>query len=178
MGTQATREQFIADTTELYEDIDTGNLPAISIVKPSGFNDGHPASSKLDLFEGFTKKIVDSVKANPALWADTAIFVTWDEGGGYYDSGYIQPVDFFGDGTRIPLIVVSKYSTGGHVSHEYGDHVSLMKFIEKNWGLPTITTRSRDNLPNPIQKEGNPYVPTNSPAIGDLTDDFRFTASE
>jgi phospholipase C len=53
-----------------------------------------------------------------------------------------------------------------------------MKFIEKNWGLPTITTRSRDNLPNPIQKEGNPYVPTNSPAIGDLTDDFRFTASE
>jgi phospholipase C len=178
MGTQATREQFIADTTELYEDIDTGNLPAISIVKPSGFNDGHPASSKLDLFEGFTKKIVDSVKANPALWADTAIFITWDEGGGYYDSGYIQPVDFFGDGTRIPLIVVSKFSTGGHISHEYGDHVSIMKFIEKNWGLPTITTRSRDNLPNPIQKEGNPYVPTNSPAIGDLTDDFHFTASE
>jgi phospholipase C len=174
MGTQATREQFIADTTELYEDIDTGNLPAISIVKPSGFNDGHPASSKLDLFEGFTKKIVDSVKANPALWADTAIFVTWDEGGGYYDSGYIQPVDFFGDGTRMPLIVVSKYSTGGHVSHEYGDHVSLMKFIEKNWGLPTITTRSRDNLPNPVQKANNPYVPTNSLAIGDPTDDFTF----
>jgi phospholipase C len=174
MGTQATREEFIADTTELYEDIDTGNLPPVSIVKPSGFNDGHPASSKLDLFEGFTKKIVDGVKANPALWADTAIFITWDEGGGYYDSGYIQPTDFFGDGTRIPLIVVSKYSTGGKVSHEYGDHVSLIKFIEKNWNLPKISTRSRDNLPNPIQKANNPYVPTNSPAIGDLTDDFSF----
>ena len=152
MGTQATREKYIADTTELYEDIDTGNLPPVSIVKPSGFNDGHPASSKLDLFEGFVKKIVNGVKANPTLWADTAIFITLDEGGGYYDSGYIQPVDFFGDGTRIPLIVVSKYSKGGHVSHEYGDHVSLMKFIEKNWGLPTISARSRDNLPNPIQK--------------------------
>jgi phospholipase C len=177
MGTQATRETYIADTTQLYEDIDTGNLPPISIVKPSGFNDGHPASSKLDLFEGFVKKIVNQVKANPALWEDTAIFITEDEGGGYYDSGYIQPVDFFGDGTRIPLIVVSKYSKGGHVSHEYGDHVSLIKFIEKNWGLEPITTRSRDNLPNPIQKAANPYVPTNSPAIGDLTSDFTFPSN-
>jgi phospholipase C len=174
MGSQATREKYIADTTQLYADIDTGNLPPVSVVKPSGINDGHPASSKLDLFEGFVKKVINQVKANPALWADTAIFVTFDEGGGYYDSGYVQPVDFFGDGTRIPLIVVSKYSKGGHVSHEYGDHVSLVKFIEKNWSLPTISTRSRDNLPNPTQKKGNPYVPTNSPAIGDLTDDFQF----
>jgi phospholipase C len=176
-ATQAAREKYQADTTQLYEDIDTGNLPAVSIVKPSGFNDGHPASSKLDLYEGFVKKIVNGVKANPALWADTAIFVTFDEGGGYYDSGYIQPVDFFGDGTRIPLIVVSKYSKGGHVSHEYGDHVSLIKFIEKNWGLPTVSNRSRDRLPNPIQKANNPYVPTNSPAIGDLTDDFAFPSN-
>jgi phospholipase C len=177
MGTLATREKYMADTTQLYEDIDTNNLPPVSVVKPSGFNDGHPASSKLDLFEGFVKKIVNQVKANPSLWNDTAILVTFDEGGGYYDSGYIQPVDFFGDGTRIPLIVVSKYSKGGHVSHEYGDHVSLIKFIEKNWGLSPITARSRDNLPNPIQKPGNPYVPTNSPAIGDLSDSFQFPAN-
>ena len=48
-----------------------------------------------------------------ALWSDTAIFITFDEGGGYYDSGYVQPLDFFGDGTRIPLIVVSPYTTRG-----------------------------------------------------------------
>ena len=160
MATQAARETYMADTTELYEGIDTGNLPAVSVVKPSGFNDGHPASSKLDLFEGFVKKVVDQVKSNPDLWDNTAIFITEDEGGGYYDSGYIQPVDFFGDGTRIPLIVVSKYSKGGHVSHEYGDHVSLIKFIEKNWNLSTVSNRSRDNLPNPVQKANNPYVPT------------------
>jgi phospholipase C len=174
MANPAVRESHIADTTQLYEDIDTNNLPAVSVVKPGGLNDGHPGSSKLDLFEGFVKKVVDQVKANPAVWADTAIFVTWDEGGGYYDSGYIQPVDFFGDGTRIPLIIVSKYAKGGHVNHEYGDHVSLLKFIEKNWGLPTISGRSRDNLPNPKQKESNPYVPTNSPAIGDMTTAFTF----
>jgi phospholipase C len=174
MANPAIREAHINDTTELYEDIDTNNLPAISIVKPGGFNDGHPASSKLDLFEGFVKKIVNQVKAHPKIWDDTVIFVTFDEGGGYYDSGYIQPVDFFGDGTRIPLLIISPYSQGGHISHEYGDHVSIIKFIEKNWGLSPITARSRDNLPNPKQKESNPYVPTNSPAIGDLNDAFTF----
>ena len=51
-----------------------------------------------------------SVQANSAFWNDTAIFVTFDEGGGYYDSGYIQPLDFFGDGTRIPLLIVSPFS--------------------------------------------------------------------
>ena len=49
----------------------------------------------------------------PTLWKDTAIFITFDEGGGYYDSGYVQPLDFFGDGTRIPLIVVSPYTVPG-----------------------------------------------------------------
>jgi phospholipase C len=135
--------------------------------------DGHPASSKLILFEGFVKKIVEGVQANPALAGNTAIFITFDEGGGYWDSGYVQPLDFFGDGTRIPLIVVSPFSKGGHISHTYSDHVSTLKFIERNWRLTPITARSRDNLPNPIVA-GNPYVPVNSPAIGDLFDLFDF----
>ena len=178
MKNPTVRNAHIQDTENLYADIKDGNLPAVSIVKPSGLVDGHPASSKLDLFEGFTKKIVDAVKANPTLWADTAIFITFDEGGGYYDSGFVQPVDYFGDGTRIPLIVVSKYSTGGHISHEYSDHVSILKFIERNWGLKTITRRSRDNFPNPITTPDNPYVPVNGPALGDLFSLFSFTDSE
>ena len=83
---------------------------------------------------------------------DTAIFITFDEGGGYYDSGYVQPLDFFGDGTRIPLIVVSPYTKPGHISHEYADHVSILKFIERNWGLEPVSKRSRDNFPNPIDE--------------------------
>ena len=167
------RQAALKDTTDLYTDITNGSLPAVSFVKPSGYTDGHPASSKIDLLEGFVKKIVDGVKANPTLWANTAIFITMDEGGGYYDSGYVQPLDFFGDGTRIPMIVVSKYSTGGHVSHTYSDHVSVLKFIEANWTVPPITGRSRDNLPDPVTG-ANPYVPTNQPAIGDLMDLFNF----
>jgi phospholipase C len=162
----------IQDTTSLYTDIDTGNLPAVSIVKPSGFVDGHPASSKLDLFEGFVNRIVNQVQAS-SLWSSTAIFITFDEGGGYYDSGYIQPVDFFGDGTRIPLLIVSQYSTGGVINHSYADHVSIVKFIERNWGLGTITSTTRDTFPNPTVGS-NPYVPTNSPALDDLFDAFNF----
>jgi phospholipase C len=163
----------IQDTANLYTDIKNDTLPAVSIVKPSGYVDGHPASSKLDLFEGFTEKIVDMVKDSPE-WKDTAIFITEDEGGGYYDSGYVQPLDFFGDGTRIPLIVVSPYTNPGHISHEYADHVSILKFIERNWAIPTVTRRSRDNFPNPITKPSNPYVPINGPAISDLFDLFDF----
>ena len=163
------------DINDLYTDIQNDTLPAVSIVKPDGLLDGHPASSKLDLFEGFAQKIVEMVQANPNVWNDTAIMITFDEGGGYYDSGYVQPIDFFGDGTRIPLIVVSKYSTGGRVVHTYYDHVSFDKFVEANWSLhETISTRSRDNLPNPIATRANPYVPLNQPAIGDLMDMFDF----
>jgi len=174
MADAAVRTAHIQDTANLYSDIKDGKLPAVSIVKPSGLVDGHPASSKLDLFEGFTKKIIDAVKANPALWKDTAIFITLDEGGGYYDSGYVQLLDYFGDGTRIPFIVVSPYTTAGHISHDYADHVSILKFIEANWKLGTVTSRSRDNFPNPIATAENPYVPTNSPALDDLMSLFNF----
>jgi len=177
MANAKVRTAHIQDTTNLYDDIASGSLPAVSIVKPSGLVDGHPSSSKLDLFEGFTKKIVDAVKKNPTLWKDTAIFITFDEGGGYYDSGYVQPLDYFGDGTRIPLIVVSPYSKGGHISHEYADHVSILKFIEANWGLNPLTARSRDNFPNPVSAPGNPYVPVNSPAIDDLFGLFDFDSN-
>ena len=178
MTNDAVRTAALQDTTNLYADLmsctaTSCTLPAVSFVKPDGNLDGHPASSKPNLLEGFVNKIVDLTKANPTLWADTAIFITMDEGGGYYDSGYVQPLDYFGDGTRIPMIVVSNYSTGGHISHTYTDHVSVLKFIEANWNVPRITSRSRDNLPNPITG-ADPYKPTNGPAIGDLMDLFNF----
>ena len=60
--------------------------------------------------------------------------------------------------------------------HSYADHASILKFIERNWGLQPLTSRSRDNLPNPVSAVGNPYVPLNMPAIGDLFDMFDFDA--
>ncbi|HLK53601.1 MAG TPA: alkaline phosphatase family protein, partial [Candidatus Angelobacter sp.] len=174
MGDSAQRAAHIKDTTDFFAAVASGDLPAVSFVKPDGLLDGHPASSKLDLLEGMIRKIVDSLNANPALMAETAFIITMDEGGGYYDSGYIQPLDFFGDGPRIPLIIVSPFTKGGHINHTYTDHVSILKFIERNWHLNPLTRRSRDNFPNPRVREDNPYVPVNSPAIGDLFDMFQF----
>ncbi len=175
MSNPAQVAAHIQDTLNLYADIAAGTLPAVAFVKPSGYVDGHPASSKLDLFEGFVRKIVDQVESSPYA-QDTAIFITEDEGGGYYDSGYVQPLDFFGDGTRIPLIVVASpqyLRAGGYISHQYADHVSILKFIERNWSLPPVTNRSRDNFPNPQQLPGS-YAPLNSPALDDLFDFFNF----
>jgi phospholipase C len=83
-------------------------------------------------------------------------------------------LDYFGNGTRIPLIVVSPYTKPRHISHNYSDHDSILKFIERNRDLPPVTDRSRDNLPDPIAEPGNPYAPINGPAISGLFDLFDF----
>jgi phospholipase C len=174
MGDANQRAAHIKDTSDLIADIQQNTLPAVSIAKPDSNLDGHPQSSKPDLFEAYTKNILDAPEANPKLKAETAVFITWDEAGGYYDSGFVQPVDYFGDGPRVPLLILSPYSTGGKVNHSYGDHASLLKFIERNWNLQPLTNRSRDNLPNPKVNENNVYVPTNMPALDDLWDAFHF----
>jgi phospholipase C len=174
MGNATQRQAHIKDAVDFFAAVQNGTLPAVAFVKPDGLLDGHPATSKLDLFEGMVDKILDTLQHNPQLAADTAVIITVDEGGGYYDSGYIQPLDFFGDGPRIPLIVVSPFSHGGKIVHSYTDHASVLKFIERNWHLQPLTARSRDNLPDPETRDDNAYVPVNAPAIGDLFDMFDF----
>jgi phospholipase C len=159
--------------------VKNGALPAVSFVRPFETLAGHPADSTADNYELFLQDLIKQVRSNSSLWNSTAIFITTDEGGGYYDSGYIQPVDFFGDGTRIPFIVVSPYAKSGYVDHTYYDHVSMLKFIERNWRLPKISSRSRDNLPNPIMGDDDQrYRPVNRPAIGDLMNLFTFAKGE
>ena len=174
MGDANQRAAHIKDTVDLLADIQADTLPSVSFGKPDGLLDGHPQSSKIDLFEAYVQQVLDALEAHPRLKAETVVFITWDEAGGYWDSGFIQPIDFFGDGPRIPLLTLSEYSTGGTVNHTYADHVSLLKFIERNWKLKPLTDRSRDNLPNPKMRDDQPYVPRNMPALSDLFDLFDF----
>jgi phospholipase C len=175
MANTAVRTAHIKDTADLITAIQNNTLPSVSFGKPDGLLDGHPQSSKVDLFEAYALNVLSALDANPALKAETAVIVTWDEAGGYWDSGFIQSIDYFGDGPRIPILILSPYSTGGKVYHNYGDHVSILKFIERNWNLKPVTGRSRDNLPNPTFRKDNAYVPTNSPALADLFDAFDFS---
>jgi len=150
-----------------YRDVEAGTLPAVSYVVPKNLDSGHPGYSVPARYELFVRNLVERVKANQELWNSTAIIITTDEGGGYFDSGRIQNVDFFGDGPRIPLLVVSPFACRGHVDHVYNDHASILKFIEYNWRLDPLSSRSRDRLPNP-HMDDHSYLPSNSPAVGDL----------
>jgi phospholipase C len=168
------RAAHLKDVLDLFADLKNGTLPAVSFVKEDGALEGHPGSGKLDLFEAFVQYVIDLAKSNPQQFAQTAIVISVDESGGLYDSGFIQPLDFFGDGPRIPLVMVSPFSTGGVVVHSYSDQASVLKFIERNWRLEPLTARSRDRLPNPVADDDNLYVLRNMPAISDLFDMFDF----
>jgi phospholipase C len=173
MTNPAERANTQHDQTDFDASVADGSLPAVSFLKP-GDDDGHPGYSTMAAFEQFVAHTVDEVQNQPKLWKDTAILVTMDEGGGYYDSGYVQPVTFFGDGPRIPMIVVSPFTRPGRIDHTYADHVSILKFIEDNWRLHPVSSISEDNLPNPT----GGYVPTNRPAIGDLMGLFDFSHAQ
>ena len=100
-----------------------------------------------------------------------------DEGGGYYDSGYIQPTSFFGDGTRVPMIAVSPFVRPGRRSHLHRPCLGA-EVHRGELGPPAASSSvSLDNLPNPIAGGSDPYVPTNGPAIGNLMSLFDFHRS-
>jgi phospholipase C len=172
--TQPALRSRIQGLGAFYRDLEHGTLPAVSFIVPKNRDSGHPGYSVIANYESVVRDIVQRVQSRPRLWAHAALIATTDEGGGNFDSGYIQMIDFFGDGPRIPLLVISPYARHGHVDHVYNDHVSILKFIERNWHLEPLSARSRDNLPDPISDVSDPYRPRNSPAVGDLTTLFDF----
>jgi acid phosphatase len=173
MGTPSLKSN-LTDLTTFMNDIKNSTLPAVSFVVPKNLDSGHPGYSAPATYEAFLKTVLTSVQANQTLWAHTAILITTDEGGGHFDTGPIQNLDFFGDGPRIPMLVVSPFARAGMVDHTYYDHGSVLKFIERNWRLQALSARSRDRLPNPVSTSANPYVPANTTSIGDLMSMFNF----
>jgi phospholipase C len=168
----------LAGLTTLYNDIANGTLPAVSFVVPKNLDSGHPGYSVQAKYENFTKELIAKVQANPELWKNTAIIITTDEGGGYFDTGPIQMQDFFGDGPRIPLMVISPYARTNHIDHIYHDHASLLKFIQRNWKLDPLSERSRDNHPIPVTTSADLYKPINTtPSVGDLMTMFAFESA-
>jgi phospholipase C len=93
-------KQNLKDVNDLYADIAAGTVPSVAFVRPLEQLAGHPANAVLALYENFTTNLVNLVHDQPDLWNKIAILITYDEGGGYYDSGYIQPLDFFAHSRR------------------------------------------------------------------------------
>jgi phospholipase C len=131
------RDQFINDTN-------AGLLPQVSYIIPANWDSDHPPDN-LNSGEQFIGGIVGAVE-NSSYWKSTAIFVTWDEYGGYYDHVAPPQIDQNGLAFRVPLLVFSAYTPEGFISHTFTHFESVLHLIEWRYGFQNIT--NRDGLAN------------------------------
>ena len=128
----------LQDETNFFADLASGNMPAVSFIKPLGPDNEHPGYTSLLRGQQHVADIVHAVQNSPD-WAHTAIIVTYDENGGRWD--HVSAPDangIWGDGTRVPTIVISPYSKQGTVDHTEHDTLSILKTIEQRFNLPAL----------------------------------------
>ncbi len=133
---------------QFVKDVQSANMANVSWVTPPG-HDGsdHPPSPTIPAQNWLSDQI--NAVMNSSYWSSTAIFVTWDEWGGFYDHVAPPQVDNLGLGPRVPLIVISPFAKQGYVSHQLGEFASFDKFIETNWGLSNLGQRDANaNISN------------------------------
>jgi phospholipase C len=123
-----------------YSSLDSGTLPSVSWVMPVGGGasgiDQHPEANVTD-GEQWLLGVVNGVMRS-GYWNSTAILITYDEGGGYYDHVPPPVVDGVQLGFRVPLFVISPYAKENYVSNTVMNHGSTLAFIDYNWGLPAL----------------------------------------
>jgi phospholipase C len=138
--------RYMRPVDQVVRDIKANTLPPVTWITPRFELSEHPEFSFCH-GENWTTRVIDAIMRSP-MWKDTAIFVTWDDYGGFYDHVPPPDVDRMGFGFRVPLIVISPYTVDGKVSHEEGEFSSVVRFMEKNWSLrPYLTSRDRDATP-------------------------------
>ncbi len=160
----------ITDVTNYYKDAKNGTLPAVSWITPSGPNSEHPPSLLSD-GQAWTTSLINAAMQGPD-WDSTAIFLSWDDWGGFYDHVVPPTVDQNGYGLRVPGIVISPYAKKGYIDHQTLSHDAYVKFIEDDFLGGQRIDPATDGRPDP-----RPDVRENAPQLGDLTLDFDFTQS-
>ncbi|MFI5042249.1 MAG: acid phosphatase [Acidimicrobiales bacterium] len=139
----AARAQHLKDETDFMTAAQSGSLPAVSFVKPIGANNEHPGYADLMTGELHTLALVNAVMSGPD-WKNTAIVITYDEMGGFWDHAAPPVVDQWGPGTRIPAIIVSPWAKKGFVDHTRYDTTSILATIEHRWDLDPLGPRDRN----------------------------------
>ncbi len=125
---------------QFVSDVQSGNLANVSwITPPTGLTSDHPPNA-LQGGQNFVTKQINAIMQSP-YWNSTAIFVTWDDWGGFYDHVKPPVVDHMGLGPRVPLLVISPYAKAGYISHQQGEFSSFVKFVEENFNLPSLGQR-------------------------------------
>lgn len=148
--------KVIPQQTQVLMDIANGTLPAVSWVMPSGQASDHAGATD-GSGPSWVSSIVNAV-GDSQYWWNTAIFVTWDDWGGWYDHVAPPIYNSYEYGFRVPLLVISPYAKRGYVSHVTHDFGSILRFVEDNWNLPTLgyADSRADNLGDCFDLGQNP----------------------
>lgn len=133
--------QFVVPTQQFMTDASSGKLPAVSwVVTPGQYSEHAPAS--VCVGENWTVQMLNALMQGPA-WSSTAVFLTWDDFGGFYDHVPPQQIDSYGLGFRVPLIVISPFAKKGYIDHTQYEFSSMLRFAEDELGLAPLTNRDR-----------------------------------
>jgi phospholipase C len=148
----------------------SGTLPAVSWVVPSGPDSEHPPAS-VHRGQAYVTAIINAAMKSPD-WNSTAIFLSWDDWGGFYDHVVPPGVDGNGYGLRVPAITISPYARQGYIDHQILSSDAYLKFIEDDFLGGARLNPATDGRPDP-----RPDVRENAPVLGNLIDEFNFAGA-
>lgn len=137
-GTQA-RTDHLKDREKLFADLKT-DFPQVAFYKPASQNDQHPGYSTIQNADQDVKQVVEAIQ-NSNIWPNTAIIITYDEFGGFWDHVPPPEIDRWGPGTRIPAIIVSPFAKKSYIDHSFYDTTSILKLIETRFDLAPLSNR-------------------------------------
>jgi phospholipase C len=146
------RAAHLKDEMDFVAAVNAGTLPAVSFVKPDGADNEHPQYADVLTGEEHVRGLIDSIR-NGTQWASTAIVVTYDENGGFWDHVAPPSGDKWGPATRVPTMVIAPFAKTGFVDHTIYDTTSITATIEHRWGLAPLGTRDANapDLGNALQ---------------------------
>jgi len=160
----------IEDLSQFFVEAKAGKLPSVSWISPNGEDSEHPPA-KVSVGQSYVTKIVDAAMQGPD-WNSTAIFITWDDWGGFYDHVAPPRVDSMGYGIRVPGLVISPYAKRGYIDHQTLSPDAYLKFIEDVFLHGQRLNPKTDGRP-----DSRPNVREDSPTLGNLMQDFDFSQS-
>jgi phospholipase C len=136
----AAKAAHLKDETEFIAAARAGTLPSVSFVKPVGEVNEHPGYANVKSGEEHVVALLQALRSNPQ-WSETAVIITYDENGGFWDHVAPPVVDRWGPGSRVPTFVISPLARHGYVDHNIYDTSSILALIEHRWGLAPLSTR-------------------------------------
>jgi phospholipase C len=157
----------VAPLQDFYRAARTGRLPSVAWITPAQAVSEHPPAL-VTKGQSFVTGLINTIMRSPA-WGSTAIFLTWDDWGGFYDHVKPPTVDAQGYGLRVPALVISPYAKRGYIDHQTLSFDAYLKFVEDDFlGGARIDPRT-DGRPDP-----RTVVRENAKILGNLVDDFDF----